>query len=121
MSALQVASQHATAVQTPPAPGLRRRWAVALGLYSVAANAGFSNAIWLIYLASHGYSPFAIGLFEMLFHIAKFLAEAPTGVFADLVGRRASLIVCCALGCVSSLFFLAPGVAWLVAAGFALS
>jgi len=122
MNVLPVASQQASpSVATSPAPGFRRRWALAMGLYSVAANAGFSNAVWLVYLAAHGYSPFAIGLFEMLFHVAKFLAEAPTGVFADLVGRRASLIVCCALGGVSSLFYLAPGVAWLVAAGFAIS
>jgi MFS family permease len=121
MSALPVESQQIANIPTPPKPGFHRRWALAMGLYSVGANAGFSNAVWLIYLASHGYSPFAIGLFEMLFHVAKFLAEVPTGIFADIVGRRASLIACCALGCLSSLFYLAPGSAWLIAAGFALS
>jgi MFS family permease len=85
-----------------------RRHASAYALFSVASSIRFTQAIWLIYLAEHGYSPFAIGLFEMLFHLAKLVAEVPTGVFADLVGRRASLIAACAVGAVSELLFLAP-------------
>ena len=86
----------------------RRRLATAYALFSIGSSMRFTQAIWLIYLAEHGYSPFAIGLFEMLFHLAKLAAEVPTGVFADLVGRRASLIAACAVGSVSELFFLAP-------------
>ncbi|MEO7001741.1 MAG: MFS transporter [Ktedonobacterales bacterium] len=85
-----------------------RRWGIAFGVYAVASNLDFTNAIWLIYLASRGYNPFAIGLFEMVFHIAKFFAEVPTGVFADLVGRRASLILSCVFGVLSAALFLAP-------------
>lgn len=100
-------------------PATRRRWTWAFALYTAAINLGFSRAIWVIYLAAHGYSPFAIGLFETCFHLAKFLAEVPTGVFADLAGRRRSLAVSCALGAAGELLFAVPA-APLIALSFAL-
>ena len=84
------------------------RWGRAFSVFAVLANIDTDNAIWLIYLATRGYSPFAIGLFEMVFHIAKFLAEVPTGIFADLVGRRASLVASSVFGAVSAALFLIP-------------
>jgi MFS family permease len=103
----------------PTPPSTRRRWAIAFGLYTAATNATFTQAVWVIFLAAHGYSPFAIGLFEMGFHVAKFVAEVPTGIFADLYGRRASLIVSSLLGALAALFYLHP-VAPLIALDFAL-
>ena len=91
-----------TETQTTP------RWGRAFGVFAVLSNIDTENAIWLIYLAARGYSPFAIGLFEMIFHIAKFLAEIPTGIFADLVGRRASLLAASVLSAVSAALFLLP-------------
>lgn len=115
-----------TPASAPNAPAIptvvhapRRRWAIAFGLYTAATNATFTQAVWVVYLAAHGYNPFVIGLFEMGFHVAKFAAEAPTGVFADLVGRRASLIVSSVLGAIGSLLYLVP-VAPLIALDFAL-
>jgi MFS family permease len=99
-------------------PAQRRRWGVAFGLYTAATNATFTQAVWVIFLATHGYSPFAIGLFEMGFHVAKFAAEIPTGIFADLYGRRASLLVAAALGALAPLLYLHP-TAPLIAAEFA--
>src|SRR5215471_2835408 len=104
---------------SPPTSFMRRRWQLAFGLYTVATNATFSQAVWVIYLAGRGYDPFAIGLFEMLFHLAKFAAEMPTGIFADLVGRRRSLIISCAIGAAAELLFLVP-TAPLIALNFAL-
>ena len=98
---------------------IHRRWIAAYALYTAATNATFTQAVWVVYLYQHGYSPFAIGLFEMIFHIGKFIAEVPTGIFADLIGRRASLMVSCVLGVLTKLFFLHP-VAPLLAASFAL-
>lgn len=89
-------------------PATQRRWAIAFGAYTAATNLIFTQGVWVIYLSIHGFSPFAIGLFETCFHVAKFLAEAPTGVFADLVGRRLSLIVSALLVVVAELLFLAP-------------
>lgn len=84
------------------------RWGIAFNVYTVLGGLNTENAIWLIYLAMRGYSPFAIGIFEMLFHVAKFVFEAPTGIFADLVGRRASLLASCLFGIVAALLFLDP-------------
>jgi MFS family permease len=91
-----------------PLVGATPRWGRAFSVFAVLANIGTDNAIWLIYLAMRGYSPFAIGLFEMVFHIAKFVTEVPTGVFADLVGRRASLIASCVFEALSVMLFLNP-------------
>ena len=85
-----------------------RRWLLAFDCYNFSTNTLFISAIWVVYLASHGYSPLAIGLFEMLFHVAKFLAEMPTGIFADLIGRKRSLIIYCVLSAIDSLLFLFP-------------
>jgi MFS family permease len=89
-------------------PATQRRWSIAFGLYTAATSLTFTQGVWVIYLALHGFSPFAIGLFETCFHIAKFLAEAPTGIFADLAGRRLSLVISALLVVVAELLFLAP-------------
>jgi MFS family permease len=91
-----------------PHPEPMPRWGRAFSAFALLSNLDTDNAIWLIYLAMHGYNPFAIGLFEMLFHVAKFLAELPTGIFADLVGRRASLVAACVCGAVSAALLLDP-------------
>ncbi|GCE17094.1 MFS transporter [Dictyobacter kobayashii] len=96
-----------------PQPLPWRRWLVGFFCYNGTMRLLFTSAIWMIYLASHGYSPFMIGLLEMTFHLAKFVAEVPTGIFADLLGRRKSLIVYCLLGAIETLFFLVPSLPFL--------
>lgn len=116
MSATSVVSPSVT----QPVPAAQaRRWSVAFGLYTASTNLIFTQAVWVIYLASKGYSPFAIGLFETCFHAVKFLAEVPSGVFADLVGRRASLMVSALIGAAAVLLFLVP-LPPLIAVSFAL-
>ncbi|WIG60740.1 MAG: putative MFS-type transporter [Ktedonobacterales bacterium] len=102
------ASSPSSSLLTAAPARTQRRWAVAFGLYAIATNATFTQAVWVVYLATHHYSPFAIGLFETAFHLAKFVAEVPTGIFADLRGRRASLIVSCVLGAGAEMLFLHP-------------
>lgn len=97
-----------------------RRWLLVFDGYNLTTNTLLTTAIWVVYLASHGYSPLAIGLFEMMFHIAKFGAEVPTGIFADLLGRRKSLILFCIISAVEKLLFLMPTVP-LIILSFSLS
>ncbi len=85
-----------------------RRWSRAFDIHNLATNTSFTRAIWMIYLATHGYSPLTLGLLEMLFHITKFVTEVPTGIFADMLGRRKSLIIFCAMSAFESLLFLTP-------------
>jgi MFS family permease len=120
---MRIIPRHLSRGAGPKAPAAARascRWALAVGLYNAATNTLFTRAIWLIYLAAHGYSPFAIGLFEMGYHVAKAAAEVPTGIFADLMGRRASLIVAGVIGALAELLFLAPATP-LIALSLALS
>src|SRR5437588_11683328 len=91
-----------------------RRWLLAYDGFNLSTNTLFTGAIWVIYLASRGYSPLAIGLFEMLFHVAKLVAEVPSGIFADLLGRRKSLVIFCIIGAVENLLFLVPTVPLLI-------
>ncbi|HET8844529.1 MAG TPA: MFS transporter [Ktedonobacteraceae bacterium] len=107
-----------TSLQESVLPGLERpapaavmpwkRWSRAFDIHNLSTNTLFTSAIWMVYLAGRGYSPLALGLFEMLFHVAKFVTEVPTGIFADMLGRRKSLIVYCAITTVDTLLFLMP-------------
>jgi MFS family permease len=119
MTATDFATPAVAEQETLAPAATQRRWTIAYGVYSAATNLVFTQAIWVIYLAAQGYSPFAIGLFETLFHLAKFVAEVPTGIFADLVGRRASLLVAAVLGFGAELLFLVP-TGPLIALSFAL-
>jgi MFS family permease len=85
-----------------------RRWIVAYNIFSGTSNLTFTTAVWVIYLAANGYDPLVIGLMETIFHAAKFIAEVPTGAFADLVGRRASLIAFCLISCLAEVMMLYP-------------
>jgi MFS family permease len=106
--------------EKPSAASPWRRWSRAFDAHNFATNTSFTRAIWMIYLAGQGYSPLALGLLEMLFHVAKFTTEVPTGIFADMLGRRKSLIVYCALSSFETLLFLKP-VLPLMILSFALS
>jgi MFS family permease len=117
-----LSSEQTTVIQhTPAVPSaLLKRWLLAFDCFNATAYMGFTQVIWVVYLFTRGYSSFEIGLFETLFHVAKFAAEVPTGAFADLVGRRASLIAFCVLNAVGDLLFLAPTPAF-ITLSFAIS
>lgn len=53
----------------------------------------FTQGVWMIYLATKGMSLTELGLLEGIFHLTSFCMEVPTGIIADLWGRKASRIV----------------------------
>lgn len=59
-------------------------------IFTVASSFNVTNGFWLIYLASKGMSLAWIGILEGVFHVTSLLMETPTGVVADLVGRKFS-------------------------------
>lgn len=63
-----------------------------LYLSSVTGNLSLTAA-WVAILAARGYSLAQIGLAETVFHITSILLEIPSGVFADLFGRKKMLLV----------------------------
>lgn len=63
-----------------------------LYLSSVIGNLSLTGA-WVAILAARGYSLVEIGLAETVFHITSLLFEIPSGVLADVFGRKKMLIV----------------------------
>lgn len=63
-----------------------------LYISSVLGNLSLTGA-WVAILASRGYSLIEIGIAETVFHITSLIFEIPSGVFADVFGRKKMLIV----------------------------
>jgi len=62
---------------------------VFLGLSYVDLTRG----LWMIWLTLRGFSLTQLGVMEGLFHLTTFLMEVPTGIVADLFGRKMSRIL----------------------------
>ncbi len=58
--------------------------------YSFLGGLRFGDNVWLAYVLAHGGNP---GWAESAYHLAILLGEIPTGVVADLMGRRISMLV----------------------------
>ncbi len=59
-------------------------------IFTLLKNFNLTHALWMIYLASKGISLLQLGVLEGVFHISSFLMEVPTGMIADIYGRKAS-------------------------------
>ncbi len=62
-------------------------------IHTLFRNFNLTHGIWLIYLASKGFSFFEIGLFEGIFHLSSITMEVPTGMIADILGRKISRVL----------------------------
>jgi len=83
-------------------------------LFEFGRGMGFTQAIWVTYLVFKGLSLVEIGLCESVFHLTSMLMELPTGMIADIYGRKFSRL----MGVVANiiylcLFFLSTGSRWL--------
>ncbi len=63
-----------------------------LYLSSVLGNLSLTGA-WVAILAARGYSLVEIGIAETIFHITSLMFEIPSGILADVFGRKKMLIV----------------------------
>ena len=52
-----------------------------------------TDAVWVALLAARGYSLWEIGLAESVLHIVSLRCEVPSGMAADLLGRKKTLVV----------------------------
>ena len=52
-----------------------------------------TDAVWVALLAARGFSLWEIGFAESVFHIISLLCEVPSGMAADLLGRKKALVV----------------------------
>lgn len=61
------------------------------------------DAVWVVLLSARGFSLWEIGLAEGIFHVVSLMGEIPSGMAADLMGRRRSLETAGLCGMVSAL------------------
>ena len=82
--------------------------------FKLIGNLSIAGAAWVLILVSQGFTTFEVGLFETVFHIVSLTAEIPSGMFADIFGRKKSLLMSCVCSILSSviriLFVSFPGV-----------
>ncbi len=67
-------------------------------VYTVLSSLAFTWTTWFVFVDSRGGNP---GWAESAFHLAILLGEVPTGVVADLLGRRRSMLIGLVLGAAS--------------------
>ena len=65
-------------------------------------NIPIAGAAWVLLLVADGYSLIQVGFAETVFHIVSLLAEIPSGMFADVLGRKKSLMVSCIMTMLSA-------------------
>lgn len=63
----------------------------ALYLLEAVSGFGLAQVIWVVLLAGRSFSLAQIGLAEGFFHLVSFFCEVPSGMAADLLGRRRTL------------------------------
>lgn len=82
-----------------------KRILYAVGLFG---NGYFERAIFMLYLLSINFTLLQVGILQALLNLTMFLAEIPTGIMSDKIGRKFSLMLghtCVALYMTLFLFF----------------
>lgn len=74
-----------------------------LNAFGFSACLRITDAVWVVFLISRGFSLWQVGLAEGIFHIVSLICEIPSGMAADLIGRRRSLAMAGLCGMVSAL------------------
>ncbi len=63
-------------------------------LHTFFRNFNLANGVWMVYLnIILGFNYLQIAIFEVIFHISSLVFEIPTGVIADVFGRKVSRIL----------------------------
>lgn len=75
---------------------------------SILGNLSLTGA-WVAILASRGYSLVEIGIAETVFHIVSLVFEIPSGVLADVFGRKKMLVVSTIMGMISDIVMILSG------------
>ncbi|SCW58480.1 Major Facilitator Superfamily protein [Ruminococcaceae bacterium YRB3002] len=71
--------------------------------FNALGNISIAGAAWVLLLVSQGYSLIQVGIAETVFHLVSITCEIPSGVFADVFGRKRSLMMSCLATILSAL------------------
>ena len=74
-----------------------------LHIYNFLFSFRIADGVWVVFLLSRGFSLAQVGIAEGVFHIVSFLFEVPSGMLADLMGRKRTLALSSLFGIVSAL------------------
>lgn len=74
-----------------------------LNAFGFSSCLRITDAVWVVFLISRGFNLWQVGLAEGIFHIVSLICEIPSGMVADLIGRRRSLAMAGLCGIVSAL------------------
>ncbi|ARU61183.1 hypothetical protein CBW65_09155 [Tumebacillus avium] len=77
--------------------------------YTFATGLFFDRALWVLFLVERGMNMAQVGLLESLLHLAILFFEVPTGIVADLYGRRKSLLIGTFISLFYALFMMISG------------
>lgn len=80
-------------------------------IYSITAlgSLQFVGACWAALLAARGFSLTQIGLAEAVFHLTSLLFEVPSGVIADVFGRKRCMIASQCMSAMASVAMMLSG------------
>lgn len=90
-------------------------------VFSVLNNFNLTRSIWMLYLAFKGMNLFQIGMMEAIFHITSFSMEIPTGLVADVYGRKVSRLIGRLLNIISLLLLIIGKEVGMIALSFVVS
>lgn len=89
-----------------------------LYLSSALWNLSLTGA-WVAILAARGYSLPEIGFAETVFHITSLIFEIPSGILADLFGRKNMLIVSTVMKIIGNIVMILSGNLFMVCVALA--
>ena len=74
-----------------------------LHIYNFLVSFRVADGVWVVFLLARGFSLAQVGIAEGVFHVVSFLCEVPSGMLADLVGRKRALALSGLFGTLSAL------------------
>ena len=84
-----------------------------LYLSTVLGSLSLTGA-WVAILAARGYTLVEIGFAETVFHITSLILEIPSGVLADVFGRKNMLIVSSMMRMTGNIMMIVSGNLWMI-------
>lgn len=90
-------------------------------VYNFLLQLNITSAIWVLYLSFKGMSLIEIGILESIYHITGVLFELPTGVIADLYGKKFSVVTGRIVSVISCILMITSNSFWGFGLAFVLS
>lgn len=90
-------------------------------VYNFLLQLNITSAIWVLYLSFKGMSLIEIGILESIYHITGVLFELPTGIIADLYGKKFSVVAGRIVSVISCILMITSNSFWGFGLAFVLS